>query len=76
MTSINQVVSVPNSTVVVPMRPWTAAVGARAMSSASRSIVSAAIPVTTSAYSGENGSTALRSSFIPSTNAATRPIDT
>ena len=76
ITSISQVVSVPNSTVVVPIRPCTAAVGASAISSARRSIVAASMPVTSSAYSGENGSIASRSRPMPSTRPATRPIET
>ena len=42
MTSTSQLASVPNSTVEVPMRPYTAAVGAAAISRASARISSAA----------------------------------
>ena len=45
-TSISQLVSVPKACVVVPMRPYTAAVGAAASRRARSTIVAASTPVT------------------------------
>ena len=54
-TSTSHDVSVPNSAVVVPMRPYTQAVGAAARSRARRRIVSASMPVAWATTSGVNG---------------------
>ncbi|CAB4791343.1 unannotated protein [freshwater metagenome] len=48
----------PNETVVVPIRPYTSAVGAALSSPAIRRIVSASIPIACSTPSGVNGASA------------------
>ena len=55
----------PNSVVVVPIRPYTAAVGAAAISWASRRIVAASTPVAPATRSGVNGSIAAANSSRP-----------
>ena len=55
----------PNSVVVVPMRPYTAAVGADAISWASRRIVAASTPVAAATRSGVNGAIAAANSSSP-----------
>jgi hypothetical protein len=51
-TSTSHDVIVPNSAVVVPIRPYTQAVGAAASSRANRRTVSASTPVTAAVASG------------------------
>ena len=62
---------VPNSVVVVPIRPYTAAVGAAASSRASRRMVGASMPVAAATASGVNGTSAARTSSRPPRWAAT-----
>ncbi len=61
--------STPNDWVDTPIRPWTAAEGAAARSRARRRTSSALTPLTRSASSGVNGSTAARTASRPSTQA-------
>ncbi len=64
-TSISHDAVEPNSVVVVPMRPYTAADGADASSRAIERIVVASIPVTGAANSAVNGSSATVTSSRP-----------
>ena len=63
----------PNSCVVVPIRPYTAADSAAASSRAMRRIASAPIPHTGATASGVNGAASSRTSSMPSASAASRP---
>ena len=65
ITSVAHDASVPNATVLVPMRPYTAAVGAAASSAARRTTVSASMPVTEATHSAVNGATWAASSSRP-----------
>ena len=75
-TSTSQLATVPNSAVVVPMRPYTAARGAATSSRASRRIVAASTPVTSATSSGPKEASAGPSRSTPSTYGATSPRST
>ena len=72
-TSTSHDASVPNSCVVVPIRPYTAAASAAASSRAIRRIVAASIPQTGAAASGVNGRARSRTASIPAVCSASRP---
>jgi hypothetical protein len=75
-TSTSQLVRVPNSTVEVPMRPYTAALGAAAISRASVRMSSAGIPQCAATASGGKSAAAARTCSTPVTWSARRPSST
>lgn len=76
-TSTSHEAVVPNSVVVVPIRPYTTAVGAAARSRATPRVVAAEIPVARSTTSGENSEATRRTSSRPETSGCRRSsIDT
>lgn len=60
MTSTSQLVRLPNRTVAVPIRPYTAVRGAAAISRASSRIASASMPQCSATASGGNSRAAAR----------------
>ena len=68
---MSQLAVVPNTCVVVPMRPYTAALGAAARRRARSRIVAADTPTTPSTASGVNGASAAVTSSRPARCSAT-----
>ena len=75
-TSTNQEASVPNSWLQVPMRPYSAALGAAAYSCVMRRMVSAGIRQAASTYSGVNSAAAARTASTLSSRSAMSPSST
>ena len=67
MASMSHALTLPKSTVLTPIRPLTAAVGAAASSCAMRLVTVALMPVADSTSSGVNAASSVPSSSTPDT---------